>query len=72
MSGVPYHVEEVCKIGCGALCCRYLMMGPTGFECGKLNSAIRNTIDAQVDDMTAKGDNCGGVADLNKEPKYDA
>jgi len=30
------HVGKVCRIGQGHECCRYLMMGPKGFECAKV------------------------------------
>lgn len=57
------HVKEVCKIGQGTLCCRYLMATPEGFECGKLNEDIKALMDAKVfGDLTiAVGDNCKGI-----------
>lgn len=30
------YVKDICKIGQGHDCCRYLLMGPKGFECGKV------------------------------------
>ena len=29
------YIQNVCKIGQGHECCRYLLMGPKGFECAK-------------------------------------
>jgi hypothetical protein len=57
------HIKEVCKIGQGKECCRYLLCGPDGFECAKPNIYIRNTIDARVREgtFTAQGDNCKGL-----------
>ncbi len=57
-------IKEVCKIGQGKDCCRYLTMGPNGFECAKLNLGLMLTIDARVESMNAKGDNCEGKEDL--------
>lgn len=56
------QVKDVCKIGQGAECCRYLVTGANGFECAKLTS-LRLTIDNRVEQgtFTARGDNCPGV-----------
>lgn len=54
------YVNDVCKIGQGSDCCRYLMMGSGGFECAKASAMMRNAIDARASRMTAKGDNCSG------------
>lgn len=56
----PDHVTDVCKIGQGHDCCRYLVVGPGGFECAKLTS-MKLTLDARGDSMTARGDNCPGL-----------
>lgn len=55
-------VHGTCKIGQGEVCCRYLALGSNGFECGKLDAVLRETIDQryQAGTMHAKGDNCGG------------
>lgn len=58
----PY-LDDVCRIGQGAACCRYLVGTPDkGIQCGKLTS-LRRTIDQRVrqDAMTAKGNNCEGL-----------
>jgi hypothetical protein len=39
MAQLSEHVKNVCKIGQGAACCRYLMAGPGGFECAKIAPA---------------------------------
>lgn len=51
--------KQTCKIGQMADCCKYLMMGPDGFECAKTNPTIKAAIDRRTD-MHAKGDNCPG------------
>ena len=53
------YVRDTCKIGQGADCCKYLLAGSNGFECGKLTE-LRATIDARTD-MNAKADNCDGI-----------
>lgn len=56
------HIKNVCKIGQGQDCCRYLLCGANGFECGKLGS-LKQIIDNKVfrNQMTAQSDNCEGV-----------
>lgn len=60
-------VEEVCLIGQGAKCCRYLLMGSKGFECAK-NTDFKSILDDRVADnaMVAQGDNCDGREDLHE------
>lgn len=60
------YVRDTCKIGQGNSCCRYLVCGANGFECSKLTT-MKETIDLRVDSMTAKSDNCDGVAGLISE-----
>lgn len=57
-----HQVRDVCKIGQGAACCRYLTLGAKGFECAKL-LGLKATIDARVKAGTSGslGDNCPGV-----------
>ena len=52
-------VKDTCKLGKGAECCKYLLMGPGGWECAKINPRIKVHIDRRSD-MNAKGDNCPG------------
>lgn len=55
------HIKNVCKIGQGHDCCRYLMMGAGGFECAK-HSSLQALLDSRVEMKTivARGDNCEG------------
>jgi hypothetical protein len=57
----PQHVIDVCKIGKGAQCCRYLAVGQQGFICLKFTSN-KSYLDARVaaNSMRAHGDNCEG------------
>jgi hypothetical protein len=55
------HVEITCKIGQQEKTCRYLLMGHTGWECGKKDLQIKQIIDNKVATMSAKADNCNGV-----------
>ena len=59
------HVQIVCKLGQGHDCCRYLMLGPEGFECGK-HGEFSKYFDQQVagGKMVARGDNCDGVFEI--------
>ncbi|HWY13075.1 MAG TPA: hypothetical protein VN026_17190 [Bacteroidia bacterium] len=63
------YVMDVCKMGQGTNCCRYLGMGK-GWECLK-ESGLKSTIDVQTKSMTAKSDNCKGFDienyDITKE-----
>lgn len=57
----PNHLKEVCKMGQGNARCRYLTVGPKGFECVK-NTSLKNILDSRVakNVMVAQGDNCDG------------
>jgi len=59
---VQSWVEEICKIGKGSACCRYLVGGAQGFECAK-HTTMKATIDRRVEagSFTARGDNCTGL-----------
>lgn len=53
--------KQVCKIGHGAECCRYLTMGAGGWSCekhGPLGRHLDNRVASQT--ITAQGDNCPG------------
>lgn len=54
-------VKEVCKIGQGPLCCRYLTMMAGGWSCEKLGPSAAY-LDKRVAEgtFTARGDNCEG------------
>lgn len=55
-------VKEVCKIGQGHECCRYIGMGGSGFCCMKLISSAKEQLDHRVklETIIARGDNCEG------------
>jgi len=55
------HVKNVCKIGQGNECCRYLVIGGSGFECVK-NTEMKKYLDSRVamETIVARGDNCDG------------
>ena len=61
-------ITNVCKIGQGHDCCRYLTMGGKGFECQK-HSSLAKLLDQRVEDedINARGDNCDGktIEELN-------
>jgi hypothetical protein len=53
--------KEVCRIGQGAGCCRFLTMGPDGWECQKGTSmGVLLTTRAGCGLMHAQSDNCPG------------
>ena len=56
------YCMQICKIGQGNSCCRYLVGSPKGFECAK-HTSIRSNLDRRVANNTivAQGDNCDGV-----------
>jgi len=55
------YVKDICRVGHGEQCCRYLTMAPSGWSCEKLTGMGR-MIDQRVahGKMTARGDNCPG------------
>lgn len=61
------YVREICKIGQGNDCCRYLTVGGNGFECAKLGS-LKGILDqrAKAKTMHAQSDNCDGLSDFTK------
>lgn len=62
------HVQNVCKIGQGSLCCKYLVVGGAGFECMKASPGNKAVIDKAwaKSEQVAQGDNCAGVTDQAK------
>jgi hypothetical protein len=68
MNGINDHVKNVCKIGQGNTCCRYLVIGTQGFECVK-NTDMKDYLDSRVamETMVARGNNCEGkeIKELN-------
>ena len=57
------HIKDVCRIGQGAACCRYLTMSPAGWSCEKLHPEGKALLDARVaaGNMNARADNCEGL-----------
>lgn len=54
------HIRNVCKIGCGEKCCKFLTVGEKGAECAK-GQAVGVLWDIEFkDDLKSKGDNCLG------------
>jgi hypothetical protein len=56
------HVKDICKVGQGRKCCRYLLAGAEGFECAKLTE-IKPVIDKKVraGTFTSRGRGCLGI-----------
>lgn len=54
-------IKETCLMGRHDKCCRYLVAGPNGFECAKLNPTLKWQIDQRAKRFIAKGDNCEGI-----------
>jgi hypothetical protein len=55
------YTKEICKPGQMKKTCRYLLMGPKGWECGKTDPRTKVSIDNRVASMSAQSDNCDGV-----------
>lgn len=60
-------IKEVCRIGQGANCCKYLVSGTKGFECMKTSFATKEIIDKNWETTAhvAQGDNCEGKENLS-------
>jgi len=53
-------LDEICKMGHGAACCKYIVVdGARGICCAKSNESLKATLDSQTH-MVARGDNCDG------------
>jgi hypothetical protein len=63
------HLTDVCKIGRGDDCCRYISAGRDGIKCGKDDPGLKAIFDRQVEKMTAKGDNCDGWDSYQRNSK---
>ncbi len=61
MSIADKHVENVCRMGQGPDCCRYLVFGGDGAGCIR-GSGLQALMDRRADagEMTALGQNCNG------------
>jgi len=62
-------IAEVCKIGQGEACCKYLLMFSKGWECGKVTPTSKKLIDDSWSNTShvAKGDNCEGNKFLKED-----
>jgi hypothetical protein len=60
------NIQHICKIGQGAPCCKYLLCGADGFECGKTDIKMKALIDHKWahEDHVAQGDNCEGKPNI--------
>ena len=56
------RVKDICKLGQGRKCCRYLTVNRNGFSCEKLGS-LRDHLD-HATHMVARGDNCNGLVEV--------
>lgn len=57
------HIRDVCRMGQGAACCSFLILGSGGFECAK-GTSLEQTLRVRREfGMTAQGDNCSGPPD---------
>lgn len=60
-NNIPEEIlKNICKIGEGKDCCRYIIYSSNGFECVK-HTSLKKTIDDKVSFMVAQGDNCKGL-----------
>ena len=57
---------EVCKLGKGSICCRYILLDRKGFKCVKFTK-LHNYIDVRVAKgvIKARGNNCPGLMRMN-------
>lgn len=56
------QIQHVCKHGTKEGCCRYLLFGAKGFECGKISPTMKKYRDQLVKDekIRERADNCEG------------
>jgi hypothetical protein len=62
ITGRVGHLYDVCRLGQGPACCRYIIGDGNGLHCGKLAKALKALVDKSVEagTMNARGDNCAG------------
>lgn len=60
------YIRNVCKIGQGAYCCKYIVVGGKGFECMKVSDENKEIVDEawRTNEHVAQGDNCPGKEEL--------
>ncbi len=56
------QVIEICKMGQGGACCKYLVVGSKGFECMKTDPLTKKVVDVNwaTTAHVSQGDNCEG------------
>lgn len=58
-------VKDICKLGQGENCCRYLGLGEKGFECLKYTEyALQLDLRVFEKTITARGNNCPGIREI--------
>jgi hypothetical protein len=59
------YVTRVCRPGSEETC-RYLLLGPKGWQCGKIFPETKDLLDKRVEDgrMRSKGNNCAGITSI--------
>jgi hypothetical protein len=62
------HAKNICQVGQGSNCCRYLTMALDGWSCEK-HSSLKSYLDfrARTGMMHAIGDNCEGKDSREEE-----
>lgn len=63
------HLEQICLIGQGAACCKYITATPVGIRCAKADLYSKMVVDQSwaIHEHVAQGDNCEGRKDLGVE-----
>jgi hypothetical protein len=56
------QLKNICKVGQGSDCCRYVVAGVGGITCAKLVEELKTQIDKRVamGKFSATSDNCEG------------
>lgn len=57
------RLKDVCRMGQGSACCRYLLVDGDGIHCGKLAPVWARQVDDRVKRgvFVANGNNCEGI-----------
>jgi hypothetical protein len=55
------NLKNICKVGQGSDCCKYLLCDREGFQCAK-TGGLKDFVDQNWDsEKVAQGDNCSGL-----------
>lgn len=59
------YAKNVCRLGQGSACCRYLAADADGLCCAKVIADLKPILDLRVEQgtMVARGNNCPGWTD---------